>query len=100
MHGLVPKNNGFRSYIWMQGSLLLIHRNILEEESSCGTKMVVAIIVKKAFDSVPHEVLMQGANQQGLRGRPLTSKSLLREWNYRVGVEPTLGSNKLNNRKF
>lgn len=58
---LSPMQTTFRPHL-RQKTLLLLHKEILEQESTCDSCVVVAIDVAKDFDSVPHEAVIDVLN--------------------------------------
>lgn len=49
----------------------MIQKGILENECSSDLRMVFAIDVQKALDTIRQETVIQEAKQKGLRGRAL-----------------------------
>ncbi|KAG0425783.1 hypothetical protein HPB47_027066 [Ixodes persulcatus] len=62
-----PFQTGFRPSLSTTESIALIHKDVLSKQPSNRPKTVVAINLKKAFDSVPHWAVIRGAINRGLR---------------------------------
>ncbi|XP_077558174.1 uncharacterized protein LOC144173782 [Haemaphysalis longicornis] len=94
---LHPRQTGFRRHLSTLDSLKLLSEDVIANTSSCDPRLVVAIDVKKAFDSVLHEAVIQGARNRGLDGKPLAFvQDFLRDRHYRVRVGDTLGPKTAN----
>lgn len=83
---------GFRRHLGTQDSLLMIYTDVLETPSKVDPRIVVAIDVKKAFDSVPHKSIINSAVTHGIQGAPLNFiKSFLEGRKFTVKVGNTEG---------
>lgn len=96
---LDPHQTGFRPHMSTHDSLLLIHNDVLAPTRTSGDpRILVAIDVKKAFDSIPHASVLEGARRRGLRGHTLRFiTAFLSNRLFRVRVGPTLGPLTPNN---
>ncbi|KAM7308950.1 hypothetical protein ISCGN_012581 [Ixodes scapularis] len=66
-----PVQTGFRSCLGTQESLTLISDDVIHNVHRSKFRTIVAIDVKKAFDSVPHSTIIGEAHRLGLSGRTL-----------------------------
>lgn len=82
-----PAQTGFRANMGTQESLFLISRDMSKTDKPLGTdiKTIVAIDVRKAFDSVPHASVIREAIKLGVHGRALNFiKSFLENRTYSI----------------
>lgn len=76
---------GFRPGLATVDSIALIHKDILARPPNMYPRTIVAVDIKKAFDTVPHDAVVQGAINRGLKGRCLEFvKSFLEDRTYEV----------------
>ncbi|KAM7296609.1 uncharacterized protein ISCGN_021766 [Ixodes scapularis] len=66
-----PAQTGFRLCLGTQESLTLISDDVIHNVHRSKFRTIVAIGVKKAFDSVPHSTIIGEAHRLGLAGRTL-----------------------------
>ncbi|KAG0440127.1 hypothetical protein HPB47_016392 [Ixodes persulcatus] len=80
-------HTGFQRHLRTQDSLLMIYTDVLETPSKVDLRIVVAVHVKKAFDSVPHKSIIASAVAHGVQGAPLNFiKSFLEGRKFTVKV--------------
>ena len=83
---------GFRRHLGTQDSLLMLYNDVLETPSRVDPRVIVAVDVKKAFDSASHKSIIESAAAHGIRGAPLNFiKYFLREKQFTVKVANTEG---------
>lgn len=68
---LHPFQIGFRPHASAQDTVLLLHEHILLPTSTVQTRTVVGIDIKRAFDTVTHESVIESAEHFGITGRAL-----------------------------
>lgn len=67
-----PTQTGFRPHMSTQDSLLMIHYHMYERRLfKSQPRTLVAIDLRKAFDSVPHHTVVDAAKKLGIQGRLL-----------------------------
>lgn len=69
---LAPTLYGFRRGLSTQDVLARLKQDVLDSNSA-HPRAVVAVDIRKAFDSVPHNTIMIKARALGIRGRCTTS---------------------------
>ncbi|KAM7315877.1 hypothetical protein ISCGN_005660 [Ixodes scapularis] len=90
---LHPMQTGFRPHLSTQDSLAMIHNDITKFQPTVQPRTIVAIDIKKAFDSIPHETVIRRAKNRGLRGRILNFiKSFLHRRKFQVHIGGTTSS--------
>ncbi|KAM7295076.1 uncharacterized protein ISCGN_024581 [Ixodes scapularis] len=62
---------GFRKNLGTQDSLVLIREYLVNRPTHCHPQLLVAVDIKKAFDTLPHATVIDTARKLGVRGRPL-----------------------------
>lgn len=62
---------GFRRHLGTEDSLLMIYTNVLKTPSEVYLRILVAVAVKKAFDSGPHKSIIDSAVAHGVHRAPL-----------------------------
>lgn len=68
-----------------------------EARTSVDPRIIVAIDVRKAFDSAPHDSVVEGARRRGLSGKTIKFiHSFLKERSVRVKVGSTFGNKTAN----
>ncbi|KAM7314037.1 uncharacterized protein ISCGN_003822 [Ixodes scapularis] len=68
---LHPAQTGFRKNLGTQDSLVLIREYLVNRPTHCHPQLLVAVDIKKAFDTLPHATVIDTARKLGVRGRPL-----------------------------
>ncbi|KAM7303405.1 hypothetical protein ISCGN_013363 [Ixodes scapularis] len=68
---LDPRQTRFREYMGTQDSIKLLYEDVMADKDREDPRLVVALDIKKAFDSVPHWAVKDGAARCGLGGRTL-----------------------------
>ncbi|KAM7304248.1 hypothetical protein ISCGN_014148 [Ixodes scapularis] len=84
-----PAQTGFRPCLSTQESLLLMSHDITKKRAPRGKtiRSIVAIDVRKAFDSVPHWAVIQEAERLGIQGRALNFiKAFLKDRTYSIRI--------------
>lgn len=70
----------------------MLHHQVLNAHSAVQTRTVVAVDIRKAYDSVPHKAVIESADVAGVRRHMLTLiKNLLYNRTYRVQVGEYIG---------
>ncbi|KAG0411830.1 hypothetical protein HPB47_011038 [Ixodes persulcatus] len=88
---------GFRRLLATQNSLLMIYTDLLEIPSKGDPSIVVAVDVKKAFDSVTHKSIIGSAVAHNVQGAALNFiKSFLEGRKFTVKVGNTAGPESSN----
>lgn len=94
--GFHAAQTGFRPGLGTQESLQLISEDIIKKGKG-KIRTIVAIDVKKAFDSVPHAAVIGEAQALGISGRPLNFiRNFLEGRTYSVRCGPEQGERKTN----
>ncbi|KAM7298532.1 hypothetical protein ISCGN_019126 [Ixodes scapularis] len=89
---LHPHQLGFRHGMSAQDILLILRHQVLDAYSKVQTRTVVAVDVRNAFDTVPHEAVIQSAELTGLCGHPLNFvKSFLNDRTYKIKAGDYIG---------
>ncbi|KAG0422877.1 hypothetical protein HPB47_001325 [Ixodes persulcatus] len=96
---LHPMQTGFGPQMSTQDSLVMIHHDLYERHlSNFQPRTLVAIDLRKAFDSIPHSTVVAAAKRRGIQGRPLNFiKTFLENRTYQVAIGNTKGCWKANN---
>lgn len=82
---LHPAQTGFRKNLGTQDSLVLIREYLTNRKTQCNSQLLVAVDIRKAFDTLPHTTIIDAARRLGVRGRPLNFiKAFLRGRKYLV----------------
>ncbi|KAG0423552.1 hypothetical protein HPB47_000677 [Ixodes persulcatus] len=68
---LHPMQTGFRPNLSTQDSLALMHKDLTKNPANAKPRTMVAIDIKKAFDTIPHDTVIRAAERRGLHGRIL-----------------------------
>lgn len=94
---LDPMGTELRAQFSTQDSLLLLHNDVIHRPSCYDLRIVVAIEVRKLFDSLPHEAVLKGTCKCGIKGKALAFiESFLTDRRYRVKRERILGLSTAN----
>ncbi|KAM7289011.1 uncharacterized protein ISCGN_029148 [Ixodes scapularis] len=94
--GFHATQTGFRPGLGTQESLMLISKDIIKKKKKM-IRTIVAIDVKKAFDSVPHAAVIGEAQSLGISGRPLNFiRSFLEGRTYSVRCGREQGGRRTN----
>ncbi|KAM7290321.1 uncharacterized protein ISCGN_026966 [Ixodes scapularis] len=89
---LDPRQTGFREAMGTQDSLRLLYEEVLAEKDKQDPRLVVALDIRKAFDSVPHWAVVREAKACGIRGRTLYFiRDFLRDRRFQVKIGETMG---------
>lgn len=93
-----PAQTGFRKNLGTHDSLILLRETVLKfTPEAHSTRMLVAVDIKKAFDSLPHDVIIKTMETQGILGRPLNLiKTFLKNRRYVIKVGKDQSSTKSN----
>ncbi|KAM7314895.1 hypothetical protein ISCGN_004679 [Ixodes scapularis] len=90
---LHPHQLGFRHGMSTQDILLMLRHQVLDAYSKVQTRTVVAVDVRKAFDTVPHEAIIQSAELAGVCGHLLNFvKSFLNDRTYTIKAGDYIGT--------
>ncbi|KAH7945665.1 hypothetical protein HPB49_013638 [Dermacentor silvarum] len=80
-----PAQTGFRPNLGTHDSLLLVKEGVLRRKTvgrgNRHPSILVAVDLRKAFDTVTHEAIIEAAERHGITGRPL---------NFRKKQQPSL----------
>ncbi|KAG0443890.1 hypothetical protein HPB47_014417 [Ixodes persulcatus] len=68
---LHPAQTGFRKNLGTQDSLVLIHVYLVNRPTHCHRQLLVAVGIKKNFDTLPHPTVIDTARKLGVWGSPL-----------------------------
>lgn len=89
------RQTGFRPGLSTQDSLAMIHKEAMIHTSKrpCyNPRLIVAIDIKKAFDSVPHDAVLRGAVKRGIKGKTLKFiRSFLDERKFETAIGQSRG---------
>ncbi|KAM7290292.1 uncharacterized protein ISCGN_026937 [Ixodes scapularis] len=89
---LDPRQTGIREAMGTQDSLRLLYEEVLAEKDKQDRRLVVALDIRKAFDSVPHWAVVREAKACGIRGRTLNFiRDFLRDGRFQVKIGGTMG---------
>lgn len=68
--------------------MAMIHRDVYEKpQFKRQPRTIVALDIKKAFDSIPHKTVIEAAQRRGIRGNMLNFiKSFLKERTYQIVI--------------
>ncbi|KAG0444228.1 hypothetical protein HPB47_014025 [Ixodes persulcatus] len=96
---LHPMQTGLRPQMSTQDSLVMIHHDLYERHlSNFQLRTLVAIDLRKAFDSIPHSTVVAAAQRRVIQGRPSNFiKTFLENCTYQVAIGNTKGCWKANN---
>ncbi|KAM7281426.1 hypothetical protein ISCGN_005974 [Ixodes scapularis] len=90
---LHPHQLGFRHGMSTQDILLMLRHQVLDAYSKVQTRTVVAVDVRKTFDTVPHEAIIQSAELAGVCGHLLNFvKSFLNDRTYTIKAGDYIGT--------
>ncbi|KAG0410786.1 hypothetical protein HPB47_012098 [Ixodes persulcatus] len=94
-----PMQTGFRPHLSTQDSLLMIHHDLYERRLfKSQPRTLVAIDLRKAFDSIPHSTIVSAAKKRGVQGRLLNFiKTFLQDRTFQVSIGQTKGQWRTNN---
>ncbi|KAG0414835.1 hypothetical protein HPB47_008002 [Ixodes persulcatus] len=89
----------FRHQMSTQDSLVMIHHDLYERHLSIfQPRTLVAIDLRKTFDSIPHSTVVAAAQRRGIQGHPLNFiKTFLENCTHQVTIGNTKGCWKANN---
>ncbi|KAG0445305.1 hypothetical protein HPB47_017032 [Ixodes persulcatus] len=79
---------GFRPGLSTQDSLEMIHQDVYEKpQFKRQLRTIVALDIKKTFDSIPHKAVIESAQRREIRGNMLNLiKSFLKERTYEIVI--------------
>lgn len=94
---LHPMQTGFRPHLSTQDSLAMIHKEITEKAPKQTPCILVALDIKKAFDSVPYKAVLQGAMNRGINEKAVRFiKTFLEGRMYQIVIGTTARPTKDN----
>lgn len=91
-NSLHPMQTGFRKGLCTQDSLAMLHHDLTSRKVTKVPKFLVAVDIRKAFDSIPHKSVIASAKENGIEGNMLRFiQDFLEERTYKVKVGETEG---------
>ncbi|KAG0414856.1 hypothetical protein HPB47_007974 [Ixodes persulcatus] len=82
----------FRKGLCTQDSLAMLHHDLTSRKVTKVPKFLVAVDIRKAFDSIPHKSVIASAKENGIEGNMLRFiQDFLEERTYKVKVGETEG---------
>lgn len=94
-----PMQTGFRSHLSTQDSLLMLYHDLYERRLfKSQPRTLVAIDLRKAFDSIPHSTVVKAAKRRGIQGRLLNFiKTFFQDRTFQVSIGQTKSQWRTNN---
>ncbi|KAH7965477.1 hypothetical protein HPB49_008362 [Dermacentor silvarum] len=91
-----PAQTGFRPNLGTHDSLLLVKEGVLRRKTvgrgNRHPSILVAVDLRKAFDTVTHEAIIEAAERHGITGRPFNFvRSFLQDRTFSVRVDGDVG---------